>query len=281
LIHIFKRKGEITPSQKYSFKMLLNEIFGKESEYIKVMIPAILYLIQNNLNYYAASKLDAATYQITYQIKIITTAFFSIIILKRRLFKQHWISLFILFIGIALVQLPTGDNNKNNNKNTEFDKIIGVITIILGCLLSGLSGVYFEKILKKSKVTIWARNVQLSLFSIILGYIVGVLFFDGEIVKKKGFFTGYTPWTILTIIAQAFHGILIAIVVIYADNILKGFATSISIILSCIISYYVLNFNITIIFTVGCALVIYATYVYSKPIKIENNDIKCIKNIEE
>ena len=41
-------------------------------------------------------------------------------------------------------------------------------------------------------------------------------------------------------------GLVIGAVVKYADNILKGFATSVSIILSSIISYYILNdFNPT------------------------------------
>ena len=40
---------------------------------------------------------------------------------------------------------------------------------------------------------------------------------------------------------QAFNGLVIATVVKYADNILKGFATSISIIISSVISFYFLR----------------------------------------
>jgi len=267
LFHVLQRVREITPPEKYSFKMLLDELFGKESDCIKVMVPAVLYLIQNNLQYFAASKLDAATYQVTYQMKIVTAAIFSVIILKRTLFKHQWISIFLLAFGIALVQFPTGDSASKSSDNAMLDKILGVIGVSIACILSGIAGVYFEKILKKSKVTLWARNVQLSLFSIIPGYFIGVLLMDGETVKERGFFGGYTRWTILAILFQAFGGILVAVVVKYADNILKGFATSISIILSCAVSYFVFDFNITLIFIIGCILVMYATYLYGKPVK--------------
>jgi len=46
-----------------------------------------------------------ATYQITYQLKILTTAIFSKFILGRSLAYTQWLSLNILVIGVAMVQL--------------------------------------------------------------------------------------------------------------------------------------------------------------------------------
>jgi len=271
-IYIYLRFKEIKPPNKFTFKMLVNEIFGKESDYIKVTIPAVLYLIQNNLNYFAVSKIDAATYQITYQMKIITTAVSSVIILNHKLYKHQWLSLSLLFVGIVLVQFSSGDSSSKKSENSMYDKIIGVTTIFICSILSGLSGVYFEKILKKNKVPLWVRNVQLSLLSIITGYLVSVLFLDGEVVREKGFFSGYTRWTVLVIILQAFGGILVSVVVKYADNIVKGYATSISIILSCIISHFIFDFSISLVFIVGLTFVIAATFLYGKPVKQEKKD---------
>lgn len=85
---------------------------------------------------------------------------------------------------------------------------------------------------------------------------------DGAKVKTQGFFFGY-DWAVwLAILMQSGGGLLVAVVVKYADNILKGFATSGAIILSCIISVYFFNFVLTVQFVVGAALVISSVYLY-------------------
>jgi UDP-sugar transporter A1/2/3 len=49
---------------------------------------------------------------------------------------------------------------------------------------------------------------------------------------KKGFFHGYSAYTWCSIVINSFGGILVAVVVKYADTILKVIATTLSIILS-------------------------------------------------
>jgi len=65
-------------------------------------VPACLYTMQNNLLILALSNLDAATYQVTYQLKILTTAGFSVILLKKQLQSRQWLALLKLMIGTIL-----------------------------------------------------------------------------------------------------------------------------------------------------------------------------------
>ena len=51
----------------------------------------------------------------------------------------------------------------------------------------------------------------------------------------------------------------------YADNILKGFATSLAIVLTCVISIFLFGFVVTTRFALGAALVLYSTFLYSNP----------------
>ena len=58
-----------------------------------------------------------------------------------------------------------------------------------------------------------------------------------------------------------------AAVIKYADNIMKGFATAISIVVSSLASYLLLNdFNPTVLFLIGAGMVIVSTVLYSLPV---------------
>lgn len=74
----------------------------------KLAIPAMLFTLQNILHYIGISNLDAATFQVTDQLKILTTAIFSVILLGRSLNGKKWLSLVLLMVGVAIVQIPTG-----------------------------------------------------------------------------------------------------------------------------------------------------------------------------
>jgi len=63
---------------------------------------------------------------------------------------------------------------------------------------------------------------------------------------------------------QSIGGILVAVVVKYADNILKGFATSAAIVISCIVSVYLFDVTLSLQFTIGTFFVILSIYFYAK-----------------
>ena len=88
---------------------------------------------------------------------------------------------------------------------------------------------------------------------------------DGETVSKKGFFVGYSNivWTV--ILVQAVGGLIVAVVVKYADNVLKTFASSFGIVISCIISAIFFDFHPNLAFLVGASCVVMSTVLYSKP----------------
>lgn len=87
---------------------------------------------------------------------------------------------------------------------------------------------------------------------------------DGHTVREQGFFYGY-DWAVWSaVLLQSLGGLLVAVVVKYADNILKGFATSGAIVLSCIISMYFFDFQLSAQFVIGAALVISSVYLYGK-----------------
>lgn len=271
----------IVSIRSVGFKAAYSEAFS--SDCWKLAIPASLYTLQNTLQYVAVSNLDAATFQVTYQLKILTTAFFAVTILHKQLSKAQWASLFLLTMGVALVQIPQdaftdlvsylwGNTNKKASKKPttghaadEMNSFVGFVAVTVACILSGLAGIYFEKVLKGTKASLWSRNIQLSFFSLFPAFFFGVLAKDGAEIQKKGFFFGYNGVVWCAIFLQAFGGIVVALCVKFADNIAKNFATSISILISFIASVYFFDFTVTVNFILGAGVVVSATYLYSLP----------------
>ncbi|KAH9366651.1 hypothetical protein HPB48_000594 [Haemaphysalis longicornis] len=224
---------------------LRDEVWRQPRETCKMLVPAGLYTVQNNLLFYALSLLDAATYQVTYQLKILTTAMFSVWMLKRRISTQQWLSLVLLIIGVAFVQVPTGDNKAAEAAGLDrYHQLLGLMAVLLSCMSSGFSGIYLEKLLKEITWSLWIRNIQLAIFGFLMG-IVAMVVSDWNQLLQGGFFQGYNTITWVVICLQAsgstFGGLVVALAVRYADSILKGFATSISIVLSTFCSYYFLG----------------------------------------
>ncbi|RWS23433.1 putative UDP N-acetylglucosamine transporter-like protein [Leptotrombidium deliense] len=241
-----------------------SEIILKPLETSKLLIPSGLYTIQNNLLFLALSNLDAATYQVTYQMKILVTALFSVFLLNKRLVATQWIALLFLMAGVSLVQWPNEEEVSASSANVDnSNKLIGLLAVFICCISSGFSGVYFEKLIKSTSQSIWIRNCQMSLFGFLLGT-AAVVFQDFTIIRLHGFFQGYNLITWIVICLHAGGGIVVALVMKYADNILKGFATSVSIVLSTIFSYCLLqDFTPSLTYFIGASIVIFSTILYS------------------
>lgn len=221
---------------------LRNSIFSRDSW--KLVVPAALYTLQNSMVYTAISNLDAVTFQVTYQLKIITTVLFSILLLGKSISSKQWLSLILLTFGVAMVQisgplntlglmerliaLMRGDVGGNSNA------VKGFVAVAASSLTSGLTCVYFEKLIKdsRSSVSLWTRNVQLSFFSLFPAFFVGVCWQDGAAISRDGFFAGYNSVVWFTVLLQAVGGLIVAVCITYADNVAKNFAASLSIVVS-------------------------------------------------
>mmetsp|Transcript_73175 Transcript_73175/g.116454 ORF Transcript_73175/g.116454 Transcript_73175/m.116454 type:complete len:327 (-) Transcript_73175:79-1059(-) len=235
-------------------------------ELLQSSVPALLYLVQNNLQYVALAYLEPATYTVTYQLKILSAAVCFVLILGRKLTLQRWLSLGLLVLGVVLVQLATfkEDGSSSQRATGWGGQIAGLIATVISASISGLAGVYTEKILKGSKVTLWVRNVQLASWSALIGVLGLAGTGDLSGVWSNGFFHGYNGWIWASACNNAFGGLLIAAVIKYADNILKNFATSVSIVLTTALSIQYFGLELTMTFLTGVVLVCYSIFLYGQ-----------------
>uniref|UniRef100_A0A7S2WAX6 UDP-N-acetylglucosamine transporter n=1 Tax=Rhizochromulina marina TaxID=1034831 RepID=A0A7S2WAX6_9STRA len=229
---------------------LSQQVVNKPLEVVKLSVPSLLYMVQNNLLYFALSHLSATPYQVLYQLKILTSAVFSVLMLPgKRLSALKWFSLLVLTFGVVLTKTSQGSSTDGGQ-----DSFMGFVAVILASVTSGFAGVYFERVLKGSHASLWLRNIQMGCCSIVLSFAT-VYWQDGEQVREQGFFYGYNRVVVAVILLQALGGIVVALVVKYADNILKGFAASFSIVTSCILEMLFFEFAPNVNFFLGAVLV--------------------------
>lgn len=234
-----------------------NEVVFDKTELLKTSVPAILYYIQNLLNYVSNNYLDAATFAVVNQTKIVIVAILSTMLLKKSFDLRQWVSLFILTVGACMVVLSQMSSS-GGAKDTIFT---GISILLPGICCGCLGGVYFEKILKGSVVDLWVRNVQLAFYSCIFGLIT-LYTTSYDDIAENGFFHGYNASVWMSIAINGGGGLLVALVLKYADNVLKNFAIALALILTGISSVYFFGTVLNFMFAVGVWVVISSLLLY-------------------
>jgi UDP-sugar transporter A1/2/3 len=232
-------------------------------ECLKTSVPAVLYLAQNNLQYVAMTYLDAPTYAVTYQTKLLWVAVCSTVFLGKALERHQWIALLALMLGVCVVQLSQTSSGGGVDNASSALRALGMVILLAAALCSSLAAVSFEKLLKGVKVGLWTRNLQLAAFSLACSAIPLLASKDGEKVLRFGFFHGYTLLTWSCIAMNAFGGLLVGAVINYCDAIQKDMAIGASIVVSAIGSMYLFDFQPQSGFALGVVLVSYAVPLYA------------------
>ncbi|XP_054474430.1 CMP-sialic acid transporter [Anoplopoma fimbria] len=240
---------------------LVEHVLSSPKELLKLSVPSLVYAVQNNMAFIALSNLDAAVYQVTYQLKIPCTALCTVLMLNRSLGRLQWFSVFMLCGGVTLVQWQPAEATKVQVEQNPF---LGFVAIAIAVLCSGFAGVYFEKVLKSSDTSLWVRNIQMYLSGIVIT-LTGVCITDGEKVLEKGFFFGYTPLVCFVVLLASVGGLYTSVVLKYTDNIMKGFSAAAAIVLSTVASVIMFGLQITIPFASGALLVCVSIYLYGLP----------------
>ena len=216
--------------------------------------------------------LDASAFSILSQLKILTTAVCSVIMLGTHLSPRKWRALGLLVIGAILVQFPSSSSTTGHVSTFS---VTGLTAVLAMVSLSGIAGIYLEKFLKNkthtvgaavapTQLSLWERNLQLSLYGIIFA-VATAAYQDREAVQTLGFFYGFSYATWVVIVAAAGGGLIVAVVVKYTNTIVKGFATSISIIVTSLLSLALFpEVDLSLLFWLGTACVLISIFNYNE-----------------
>jgi len=256
-------------SLKAAAAAVLQTFLSHPSELFKVAIPAALYTVQNNVIYYALSHIDAVTFQITYQLKIVASLLSTRLLLGTRVSKARWASVVLLTAGVILVQLSQQeerDGADDADRDSSKKPLLGLLGVLLACGCSGLAGAVMEALLKAHDVPIAQRNLQVAVISLVLACVLG-LYNDAEKIRAGGFFQGYTPVVWSMVAFDSMGGLLVSLLLKHTTSALKNFGAPIGIIVNCLLERFATakasGKPVNPKFLLGAALVIVALGAYT------------------
>lgn len=249
----------VLASREMPIASVLSSVFTIEA--LAMAVPAVLYALQNNLQYWAANMLDAPVYQVLYQVKIVTTAVCSVIMLGKHLAFMQWAALLLCLLGTSAVHLSALRSEGTDDNSSHGMPVAGLVAVLTACVTSALASVYTEKILKKKSESLWVRNYQLAVFCL-ASACIGCTVKDGAAIQSHGFFHGYSPvvWAVIFLVSVG--GLTVAVVTKYTDSIIKNLAPACSIVLSCSISAIFFGFGVTPTYVFGAATTLTSVWMY-------------------
>eukprot|EP00521_Asterionellopsis_glacialis_P009405 CAMPEP_0195285818 /NCGR_PEP_ID=MMETSP0707-20130614/3514_1 /TAXON_ID=33640 /ORGANISM="Asterionellopsis glacialis, Strain CCMP134" /LENGTH=433 /DNA_ID=CAMNT_0040345371 /DNA_START=85 /DNA_END=1386 /DNA_ORIENTATION=- len=255
---------------------------------ILLAVPAAAYSLQMSLEYVALANLDAAVFSVLVQSKLLATATFAALVLRKKLKYIQVISLVLLTAGVMLCNVMTHFNkvkeqqtggtgvqinleeDSSSSSSLDAQQLTGVLATLGIATSSGFASVYTEKVIKaKRNHNVTRKNyslaymqVQLALVSlIIIGLYASIK--DYEKIKQDGLWQNFTPGASFSMFNSAIGGLIVAAVLKYADAVLKGYATAISVVMTGVSSMLLFGTQLNVIYFLGVLNVIVAVLLYN------------------
>ena len=233
-------------------RSLIAELRERPRVWARMGFPAVCYTVGAILQMVGGANLDASMGQVTFQSKIIFTAACSVALLGTRLSRAQLVAIFILSAGVVLADvgpalLHSGADASHSTPKPTLRPMhprLGVAAWLGAALCSAFASVYFEKMVKLSPgdepaPSLWLRNIQLCSLSCLTGVVlVGAEWREGSTLRTHGPLHNFDHFVWLFILLGGSGGIVVALVIKHADNIRRGFAAGLALILTSLGSHF-------------------------------------------
>ncbi|KAH7465787.1 CMP-sialic acid transporter 1 [Phytophthora ramorum] len=229
-------------------------------------VPALLSVLESNLNYVVLRYLDAATVSVLWNLKILLTAVLFRYVLKQRLSELHKVAIVLLILGVLTSQ---SDRFRHFGGPENGDKLqhltLGLLLALVGVTLSSCASVFTEWTLKRQADCsfLW-QSVQMYGFGVLFNAL-GLLL-DGKLLAADGFFHGYSGWTVAVLVVNSIGGIFMACILKYLDNIACVYSHSMAMMLTTVLSMIFFAFSPSLEFACGLGVLVLSMYLYHHPL---------------
>ncbi|KAL2906069.1 CMP-sialic acid transporter 5 [Bienertia sinuspersici] len=185
-------------------------------------LPAAIYALQNSLLQISYKNLDSLTFSMLNQTKLFFTAFFGYMILRQKQSTQQIGALFLLIVAAVLLSIGEGTSKASRSRNPEEVLFYGIIPVLIASVLSGLASSLCQWASQVKKHSSYLMTIEMSIFGSLCLLASLSQSPDGIAMRKHGFFHGWTPLTLVPVVANALGGILVGLVTTYAGGVRKA-----------------------------------------------------------
>ncbi|KAJ6353684.1 hypothetical protein OIU76_002661 [Salix suchowensis] len=186
-------------------------------------LPAAIYALQNSLLQISYKNLDSLTFSMLNQTKVFFTALFTYIILRQKQSIQQIGALFLLITAAVLLSIGEGSSKGSSSSDPEQILLYGIIPVLVASVLSGLASALCQWASQVKKHSSYLMTVEMSVVGSLCLLASTTKSPDGEAIRQHGYFYGWTPLTMIPVLANALGGILVGLVTSYAGGVRKGF----------------------------------------------------------
>lgn len=230
-------------------------------ENIHYAVPAVLYCIQNNLNFVVLRFIDATTFAILSSGRLIATAVLSRGIMKKQQSVPQWCALGLLTISTCIYQIDMSDGNSVLRGNA-----VGLILLLVTLPMAALAGVYTEYRMKTLfEQSLHWQNMQLYAYGIVFNFVTAMV--ETYVVDRgsgdNNFFKGYDSyWAYMLILFLAVNGLFVSAVMKFLSALIKQILSSIAILGTAVLSMMFMGTPLTAQFALAFVVLFLSTVIY-------------------
>jgi UDP-sugar transporter A1/2/3 len=218
---------------------------------------SLLYCFNNQLAFALFRWADAATVTLIKSASSFVSAILLWLLLSRPIAPLQWIAILLQVLGLFIVQY-------DDCKHAALLALPIYFALFVSLFISSAAGVWNEHVLKTFQVTMHVQNCCLYVFGVGMNLAVFCFFEkrDTRVPLHSAYFAGYNAPALGIIFCQAVLGLVITLVLKYADMVIRSFATACSISVLYAVNVLFLGWVTNLTYLAGCAVVFLATYMY-------------------
>lgn len=226
-------------------------------------LPALCYFVSNNCMFYIIKELGPTTFQLTNNLKVLTTGVLMRVFLGRKLTWIRWKALLLLVIGSTVTQLRTDSSFPHGSR-------LGFVYVVINSFAAGAGGVLSELLLKGREQStavdsIHWQNIQLYFFGMLFGMLSLVSSSTTNQVGHTTLYEGFNNWAYATVASLTVCGLLVSFILKYLDNFAKCFVAALSILFVAVIHSAVEREALELKLILGVVLTCMAIEQYNLP----------------